>query len=367
MKNKQARTPADEAVSLTLSALYESYGYKRIRMQRFEEYALYLENKRFLQSGHITPFSTPDGRLMALRPDVTLSVMGRTSATEDSPERVYYRESVYRTDSEGDCKEIGQVGLEMLGGVDLYGKAEVTRLAAESLMSIQEECHLTVSHMGLVGAVLDALQLTERDREYALSCLAARNAHGMGELASRLALQRDTAEGLIALADGTADERTLCDTACRLAGRTASAETAAKELLAGVDMLRAQALPASVDFSTVGDAEYYDGIVFFGYLAGVPRAILTGGEYTRLAKKFGKSVSAMGFAVYVSDLVRYLPAVEAPTADVALLYGSTDDPAALLAKADALRGEGLSVLVIKALPRDAKVGKIIKTEGGSVC
>ena len=36
-----------ERLVLSLRGLYESYGYARFPMRRFEEYALYLENKSF--------------------------------------------------------------------------------------------------------------------------------------------------------------------------------------------------------------------------------------------------------------------------------------------------------------------------------
>ena len=58
-----------------LRALYESLGYTRFSMRRFEEYALYLENKSFLKSDSVLTFTNPDGKLMALKPDVTLSIV----------------------------------------------------------------------------------------------------------------------------------------------------------------------------------------------------------------------------------------------------------------------------------------------------
>ena len=62
---------------LSLRGLYESYGYARFPMRRFEEYALYLENKSFLTSESVLSFTGASGQLMALRPDVTLSIVKR--------------------------------------------------------------------------------------------------------------------------------------------------------------------------------------------------------------------------------------------------------------------------------------------------
>ena len=64
-----------ERTRLELEALYESYGFGKYAMRKFEEYSLYLENKNFLTSEYILTFNDPGGRLMALKPDVTLSIL----------------------------------------------------------------------------------------------------------------------------------------------------------------------------------------------------------------------------------------------------------------------------------------------------
>ena len=57
-----------------------------------------------------------------------------------------------------------------------------------------------------------------------------------------------------------------------------------------------------VDFSLVSDLNYYNGIVFKGYVEGVPSAVLSGGQYDKLMKKMSHSSRAIGFAVYLDML-----------------------------------------------------------------
>ena len=63
-----------ERASLRLRAIYERSGYRKYRMGRFEEYGLYQENLHFLPSEQVITFTDLDGRLLALKPDVTLSI-----------------------------------------------------------------------------------------------------------------------------------------------------------------------------------------------------------------------------------------------------------------------------------------------------
>ena len=71
----------EERITLELRGLYEQYGYRKYRMGKFEEYELYLENKSFLRDQNIITFHDLDGRVMALKPDVTLSIAKNTHAT----------------------------------------------------------------------------------------------------------------------------------------------------------------------------------------------------------------------------------------------------------------------------------------------
>lgn len=101
--------------------LYESYGYRPFKMSRFEEYDLYTRNKDFLVSDSIITFTDTNGVLMALKPDVTLSIIKDSTDISGSVKKVYYNENIYRV-SKGtqSFKEIMQTGLECLGDVDEY-------------------------------------------------------------------------------------------------------------------------------------------------------------------------------------------------------------------------------------------------------
>ena len=130
-----------------LRSLYESLGYSRFSMRRFEEYGLYLENKSFLKSENVLTFTNPDGKLMALKPDVTLSIVKHARNERAGLERVYYQESVYSYSSVNrEVTEIEQMGVEAMGDVDGYVVSEVVRLALESLRAIGLPCVLDISH-----------------------------------------------------------------------------------------------------------------------------------------------------------------------------------------------------------------------------
>ena len=119
----------EERATFALRALYAGCGYSRYKMSKFEEYDLYARNKDFLVSDNIITFTDTDGRLLALKPDVTLSIVKNSRAAEGLT-KVFYNENVYRVSgSTKNFREIMQVGLECIGDVGSAEIGEVLSLA----------------------------------------------------------------------------------------------------------------------------------------------------------------------------------------------------------------------------------------------
>ena len=80
---------ADERISIELREMYQRCGYLPYKVNQFEEYDLYMRNKRFLTSENVLAFSDMDGKLMALKPDVTLSIVKNTKDSADTTKVSY--------------------------------------------------------------------------------------------------------------------------------------------------------------------------------------------------------------------------------------------------------------------------------------
>ncbi|MFR4336367.1 MAG: ATP phosphoribosyltransferase regulatory subunit [Lawsonibacter sp.] len=52
-----------------------------------------------------------------------------------------------------------------------------------------------------------------------------------------------------------------------------------------------------LDFSLVNSMDYYNGVIFQGFLPGLHTPVLSGGRYDNLPRKMGKQVGAIGFAL----------------------------------------------------------------------
>ena len=301
-----------ERASFALRALYEAAGCRKYHMGRFEEYGLYQENRSFLSSEQVITFTDLDGRLLALKPDVTLSIAKTAQPAPGETLRYYYHENVYRPSAESHTfQEISQMGLEMLGAV---GKAQVqqaVRLAAQSLAQLGAAWVLEVSHMGYLFGLFDALGVPENARPGLLEKLREKNAHELRRAAQAAGL--DTAgaaalTGLLELSGSCEETLAKAESACR----NDRMRAAAAELRALAKTLEASGGAVRLDLSLAGEMEYYNGLVFQGYLQGLPRPLLKGGRYDLLMQKFTPGAGAIGFAVYLDELDR----LSAPTPPV---------------------------------------------------
>ncbi|MBQ7090579.1 MAG: ATP phosphoribosyltransferase regulatory subunit [Clostridia bacterium] len=294
---------SEERAVFALRSFYQKYGYSRFKMSRFEEYDLYVRNKDFLVSDEVITFTDHNGRLLAMKPDVTLSIIKNTVDEAGAVQKVYYNENVYRV-AKGThtFKEIMQAGLECIGDLQDADVAEVVLLAAESLGLIAENYVLDLSHMGLLSAMLQESGLSEAGIAKALGFIHQKNAH---ELRALCESEGANAEKLCALitccgapAEALAALRTQLETPAELAA-FADFERLCRSLAE-----QGQADRLRVDFSVGNDMKYYCGVVFKGYIEGVPGGILAGGQYDKLLQKMGRKSGAIGFAVYLDQLER---------------------------------------------------------------
>ena len=323
-----------------LNQLYEGYGYRKFRMSKFEDYDLYAQNKDFLKKGHIITFTDVDGSLKALKPDITLSIIKNNSG--DS-EKVYYNENVYR-EMGGTFKEILQVGVESVGQIDPYAEAEVIALAAKSLEILSEDYVLDLSDVSFIRCLLGGMNLSQGDQEQALALIAQKNAPGIQAMADRGILSAQDAQAIQELMGIYAPLKEGIAQAGRLARDNQSWEIL-RQLSVTASMLEAFGLNGRIrlDFSLVNSMDYYNGVIFQGFLPNIPFPALSGGRYDNLPRKMGKQVGAIGFALYMGRLEQYFSQERQYDADLLLTYGPDADLARLAAFAEDIRRKGFTV------------------------
>ncbi len=354
----------NEKAMFALRELYGMYGYARFKMSKFEEYDLYVENKSFLISDNIITF-TENGRLMALKPDVTLSIVKNSKITPGYVEKVYYDENVYRTSGDG-YKEIMQVGLECIGAIDSYALSEVLMLAVGSLQLISDDYVLNISHLGILSRVLALLGISEGAKAELTEAVGKKNLHTLTAICQQQGVEEDKIALLRSLVATYGEPEKIFSILSTLADdeEITSAIAELRAILAPIDGA-VQAGRVRFDFSVVGDMRYYNGIVMKGFVNGIPSSILSGGQYDKLLEKMGKKAGAVGFAVYPDMLEGLTAAKKQYDVDTVILYAEGTDPLTLHNTVRLFAEGGKSVMAQKEIPGKLRYRQLLKlTESG---
>ncbi|MBQ8403537.1 MAG: ATP phosphoribosyltransferase regulatory subunit [Clostridia bacterium] len=356
-----------EEIIYKLRELYEKYGYRRFKMSKFEEYDFYMEYKKFLTTQNIISFNDLDGSLLALKPDITLSIA--KNAKEGENTKVYYNENVYRVSHNiHEYKEIPQMGIEYIGDVDIYAECEILRLAHDSVEEIAKTAFakdgeytysLDISHMGFVSALLAHYGVSEGTKQGVLESLGKKDSEGIRTTCLADGVPAEGAEKIASLAEFHGSWEGLA--ALSVCEET---EKIIEELKIVMSTLGADNV--KIDFSIVNDMSYYNGIVFQGFVQGIPRNVLSGGRYGNLLAKMGKNASACGFALYLDLIDLYRESEEHFDADIVVLYedaSSFEKISAIEEAANFYRENGFRVVVAKKGSVLPKAKKIIEFDG----
>ena len=356
-----------ESILFSLRSLDGQHGYSHYKMNKFEEYDLYVRNKDFLISDNVITFTDTNGKLMALKPDVTLSIVKNTKDSDSSVQKVYYDENVYRV-SKGthSYKEIKQAGLECIGDVDTYCVCEVLSLAVKSLMTISESCVVDVSDLAILFALYDYIGLSYETRTRMTSLISDKNTHEMKRLCEDMSVSAESTallEELISY-NGTPDEilPRLKAMAERIGAQAEFSEF--ESVVSSLDEELQSKL--RIDFSVVSDINYYNGIVFKGFIDKIPDSVLSGGRYDSLMQSMSRKSKAIGFAVYIDMLERFNIKEREFDYAAVLLYSENDSISTVKNAAQRLINEYGCVFTAKKLPEKATYGKLFELQNGEV-
>lgn len=356
----------EDMTTLELRAIYERFGYRRYHMGKFEPYDMYLENRSFLKSETVITFTDPSGKLMALKPDVTMSIVKNTQSDVPS-QKLYYIENVFRMAPSGrEYREISQMGLEYIGAQGAYAEAETLLLAIQSLEAISPNYVLNVSHMGFMSALFSYCGFDRETAAEIQSSLSQKNTPALMSLASRQGLSDDKLALFRTAVSISAPVLEAVNT-LRSYPLTPDMDSALEDIRQAAEALAVAGHADKVffDLALINDMDYYNGIVFQGYIKGLPRAVLSGGRYDNLMRRFGKSQPALGFALYLGELSRAFSSGRDTDVDILLLYGDSSGTEVMKA-VQCLSADGKCVLSEREDPGTVRYKRLLRLEGSKL-
>ena len=326
MKNYIKNMSKKDLVLLNIRKMYDSYGYKKISLPSFEEYDLYNENKDFIDRNVLTVMS-PNGKLLALRPDITLSVAKKVSKDQSLKySKIYYQENTYNLTKYVGYEEDEQLGIELIGKESTFLDFEIINLAVKSLDIINKKSMIVLSHAGFISSVFENSDLDYEIKEQIFDCINRKNSHDIQKILKNNEHISENVKKLIYKIPELSGN--LENIEKELLKYEINGNT--KKILSELKQLNSLLMKfykkskIIFDFSVVKNLNYYNGIILQGYIEGFPNVILTGGRYDKLFEKFGVDTGAVGFAILTDGLKGYYKDTDKKDFEVLIAYDDSD-------------------------------------------
>jgi ATP phosphoribosyltransferase regulatory subunit len=333
-----------EATRRALLDLYAGYGYELVIPPLIEYVdSLLTGTGRDLDLRTFKLVDQASGRMLGLRADATPQVARIDAHILNRPgvARLCYAGSVLHARPQHPLavREPLQVGAELYGAAGLAADLEVLEIAVASLRTAGlARVTIDLGHTGVVRALLDLARLPPEAEDDILAALSTKDTPALIECVAGVSAA--VREGLIALARLGGDRQTIA-AARKALPRVTPIATA----LDGLEMLAARcgADEVTIDLADLHGYRYLTGVTFAVHAPELASAVLRGGRYDNIGKAFGRARPAVGFSIYLRELVSLLRA-DAPEAILAPAGEATELREAIRA----LRASGQ--IVVQRLP-----------------
>lgn len=335
-----------------LNNVLELYNYQGIETPSFEYFDIFNRDTGSAPSREMYKFFDRNNNTLVLRPDITPSIarcVAKYYSEEDLPIRLCYegKSFINAHQHQGKLSEISQLGAELINDDSSAADAEIIACVVRCLKKVGlTEFQIEIGEIEFFKGLIEEAGLPEDIEDKIREYIHIKNFFGLSEFVSGLDIS-DNMKKAFSSFDSLFGGLEMLERAKNLVSNSTSLE-AIERLKKVYSALASYGYEQYVgfDLSMLNRYNYYTGIVFRGYTYGVGDAIVKGGRYNNLMIQFGKPAAAIGFAMYIDDL---MSAISRNKIDVDIDYTSTlilykrDVQSAAIKRAVELRDSGKRV------------------------
>src|SRR6266545_1246877 len=287
----------------TAMAVFNGWSYEEMATPTVDYYSLF-ERGMGSEAQRAFRFTDGDGRLLALRSDVT-SGIARAAATlfakRERPLRFCYATPVFRQEaqSQGEWRrESTQIGCELIGPNSQAADLETLAIACELLrrFDFNRNFVITLNDVEVFNGIAAGLKLDSTSRYELRQLIDTRNAADLECFLSPHTSRGECQEfaQLIQLSG----KREIFAKARRVItnSRSCVALDRLESLWTVIESLNLSD-HFDIDLGDVARLNYYTGLTFKIYVEGAGARIGSGGRYDNLTANFGKAEPAVGFVL----------------------------------------------------------------------
>lgn len=291
-----------------LEKTFESFGYDEVITPTVEYYKTFSIDDECMNEEKVYKFFDSNGRILALRPDMTLPI-ARVVSTKmkevKTPIRLRYTSNIFRVNRKfgGKKNEYTDLGVELIGVPELDGDIEALTMALEGFKKLNiSNFKLEIGNIKFFNEIFDKSKIKEDEKEKLAELIEEKSLIELEKFLDSLEIEESKKNFLKRLPWLFGNEDILNnDIEFKDDKDVMSAILYLKKINKILKELGYED-NITFDLGMVPGVNYYTGIIFKGYIEGARAPVLSGGRYDNLIESFGRDLPAVGFSIDV-DLI----------------------------------------------------------------
>ena len=296
-----------------LVSIFAGWSYEELTTPTVDYYSLFEHGMGRSQAHQAFRFIDSDGRMLALRPDVT-SLVARAAATlfaeRQRPLRLSYVAPVFRQQPRSHAewrRESTQIGCELIGANSSAADMETLAIICEVLecLGLDRDCSITLNDVEVFNGIAEELNLAPALRDEMRQLVDTRNTVDLERFLEGYSSEKDP-QAFAQLIQLTGKRKTLTEARRLITNpRSQSALDRLERLWSVIESLQLEGR-FEIDLGDVSRLDYYTGLTFKVYVSGAGARVGSGGRYDGLTESFGKAEQGVGFVLELDALAEVL-------------------------------------------------------------
>lgn len=303
----------DKVINL-INNTFDLWGYKEVITPSIEFYDGFRYEYSGLREESIYKIFDSKGRILALRPDMTIPIVRLVSTRfKDVNEsiKLRYTSNIFRVfeDFSGKRNEYTDCGIELITKEKDFSDLEVLIIAIEALKSTgAKNFKIEIGEVNFFKAAIEDLNISKEEKVLLSELIENKKIQDLNLLLEKLDLDENIKNTFYKLPFIFGDGVEVLNSYKEISFNEIMLESI-KTLESLAYRLESLGYKDYItfDLGITPSVNYYTGIIFRGFVEGSGNVVLSGGRYDNLIKSGKKDFKAIGFSINVDELVSILP------------------------------------------------------------
>ncbi|AUD65930.1 hypothetical protein BK011_09620 [Tenericutes bacterium MZ-XQ] len=291
-------------VTQKLQSLIIKEGYQLFEPSFFEDYESFILKNRRVKKERMIKLIDADGRILVLRPDITTSLMRQIipRIQDQMMLKVFYNSTIFTKSSSNQIDTVRQFGVEFIGEEGTNADLEIINLASNILNLFNLDYIIEISDTKILDSIIEVLELNDQEQNQFKDILFRKSLYDLKKFIEKKPMipQMKVFLNQFFLFQGNIKEVEAKLIQYSVNEKIQIAFEGLKERLKNISNQD----QVMIDLSLVSTYDYYDGILFKGYIKGSKEEILSGGRYDPLTENYGRRIPAIGFTLNTQEIIK---------------------------------------------------------------